>query len=75
MGNTKAKVISYEPEELTKEIRIMGKSFNPAKIKSIKYNPLNPNTVFPFQRETNKIMVQWVVEGTKICKTNFIFKE
>ena len=53
----------------------MGKSFTPAKPQSIKYNRLNPNTAFPLQRETNKIIGQRIVEGTKVCKTNFIFKE
>ena len=54
---------------------VLGKTYYPDKKLSLITNPMNPNTLLPMLRETNKIINNRIVEGAKISKTNFLFKK
>ena len=73
MGNRKSQILNFDPEP--KEVVVLGKTYYPEKKLSLINNPMNPNTIFPLFRETNKIMNNRIVEGAKITKTNFLFKK
>ena len=73
MGNRKSQILNFDPEP--KEVVVLGKTYYPEQKLSLINNPMNPNTIFPLFRETNKIMNNRIVEGAKITKTNFLFKK